>query len=440
MHKASFAIATITGLIGTAAAGPRNVCGDLKAASSGGGETAERAKAAEKALCSGIDDPDTIWSLDVAEPTDTERAALVGYGLLNGGGFGSSELNSIGVLIGVALLDTDQFALDKLDPDLRNGRMKQAFDKLDKWKKKRAELEADKRWKQILAAYAAGNKAWFDATKAHQDELAKARELHEAARTADTANGCTAKAYALIAPLLAAARPDSVDKLRDTLEGYVVSPAYRALTECAVAEKLKGTITGLTSQPGYDGSKTSNFRIDSIPGPRAAGIKAANEAIAKILKEDSQFPLHSAGTGPSWGNGQQMLMMNSQFPYQTDATVASVKPNKDGKVVVSFKTETRDQPTFACKDTKQIQRILNTGNIEYVQDCKQTGVVKLKNTPLPIAVGAPFAAGLKPGTFVTYVWLGGPYDKAPTVEDGSIIFKWEGPKKKKLTGWGGFAW
>jgi hypothetical protein len=380
---------------------------------------------------------------DVAEPSDAERGAHVASCLAGHFDTPHSE-QVVAEIYASCARDIEALQLDKLDKTTRT-RGKRSFDQIDAWKKKRAELEADKNWKRLFDAYDAGYDAWLESAKAHADVLAGAAELQRAVDgDAEQAKGCSAKAATLVGAQLAAVKPKTLDEVRKALEDPITYPAYRALIACTVVDKLGAQAAAMTSKPGYDKNSTLGFRVEPVHGPRAAGAAAANAALAKILADNPKFGLRSFGRGgSSWREDIEMpahLAVTGTHPYQTDGTVATVKPQKDGKVLVTFKTETLVHDTETCVDTKTIQRIDANGDIEYQRDCRVTGTEKEKVTPLPIFVDAAFAAGVKPGRLVTYVWTGGSFDKPGTQEPGAIMMIWTDAKKKTLAGWGGFAW
>jgi hypothetical protein len=119
-------------------------------------------------------------------------------------------------------------------------------------------------------------------------------------------------------------------------------------------------------------------------------------------------------------------------------TIAAIKPDKDGKLLVTFKTETIVRDIASCKATSQISRINSDGTVDYIQDCHVSGQEKEKVTPHPIFVAKAWAAGLKPGKMISYFFSGN--SMGTKVTDGTVAMIWTDAKRTAITGWAGLSW
>ncbi|MFP2929905.1 hypothetical protein ACLESO_32865 [Pyxidicoccus sp. 3LG] len=127
-----------------------------------------------------------------------------------------------------------------------------------------------------------------------------------------------------------------------------------------------------------------------------------------------------------------------QFDFRTGpaekekGTVASVKKAADGMVKVTFKKEKLKEPVWDCKETNKIDRIDDSGNLVYRQDCKfkkwQTVVIEVN----PVTVEERFASALKAGRYAEII----------TFDDrvAMPLRVFDTPKRGKLFGVAGFGW
>lgn len=333
---------------------------------------------------------------------------------------------------------------------IANPRVEKAWDKnAPLWRAKVAELASNAKWKPLLAAYKQGADKWLAGARAHADDIAKARELQASAeRDPAAAKGCTATAAKMMQGYLAAAKPKTLEALRGALADPLGYQIYAAMLACSAADELGPEAWVLTEQPSAM-SKTialaDTFEVDPARGPRIAGALAVNAVLvkSKMSKQelrDMQFL--SPGDAPK--RDERLAAVRSAngdklSGFQPDSgTVAAIKPDGDGRLLVTFKSETIKRDTETCKSTGEIERINADGTVQYRQWCQVTGSETEKVTPHAVIIAKELAAGLKPGTVVSYFWKGGSFSKGP--DQGAIHTIWKDAKKKEIAGWAGTSW
>ena len=420
----------------TARAGSRDFCQTSPDPAAG-----ERAAAVHDVVCKG--GTTKPWLLDVPDPTELEIFANA----TECAGLRPEVESDAGHFLAWCLDDfakIDDARAKKLVDQLGIARRREGSDWLEnapKWRKKLAELAANPRWKPLFEARAKGVSDWNSALAANRPLYDQAVEL----RTGATA-GCTAKALQLLTQFLAKTKPATLDAVRTALADPVGYEIYTTALACSAAEGLGGEAFVLMNQPPqWEGGMSSadDFKVGWQYGPRVAATVAVETELAKLAKTDAKLArLHVHAATPTREERNEPLVranpdgVSGYHPAR--GTIAAMKPQSDGRVLVTFKTETLVHDVGECHKTNQIWRIDADGTVEYWQDCKVTGQEKERVTPHAIYVHKDLTAGLKVGRMVSYFWHGGAYDKNPT--DGTIHTIWADAKRKAITGWAGTSW
>lgn len=161
-------------------------------------------------------------------------------------------------------------------------------------------------------------------------------------------------------------------------EGYL---AYRALRLCADGVSAAAAIKDDELGPAY------TFR-----GPRTEMIAAWMRAAGEITFDSRDLDMPSLlRQAPS------LRYVESYLPNPSRGVISAIEPEGDA-VRISFKRTTAT--IDACTNwqaTNRIERIDDQGNVQYRQECRGWGKVKLDTTADEILLGTVYAAGLKPG-------------------------------------------
>jgi hypothetical protein len=401
-----------------------------------------RAMAVHELLCGSGGRVDGELALDVPDATELERFANATHCV----GLRPNMDSDVLVFVTWCVDDVAAFddahahrMLDKLGFP-KSMRVAADWDHAPAWRAKMKELAADPTWKTLIEARNKGAEAWAAAVKANEDVYKQSRELR----------ACTAgnapKALQLLQQYLAKSKPTTLDAVRTALEDPVGYEVYYAVLACMAADEQGGEAFVLAFQPPqWEGGMSSadDFKVSPQAGPHLAGAAAMAVELVKLQKTDERFahlnspvrlPSHKELIEPVYRANPKGV---SHF-HPARGTIAALAPQKDGRQLVTFKTETIVRDVGTCTTTNKINRINADGTIEYWQDCKVTGQEKEKVTPHAIYVAKDLAAGLKPGRMVSYFWQGGSFDKGPS--DGTIHTIWADAKRKAIAGWAGTSW
>jgi len=264
-------------------------------------------------------------------------------------------------------------------------------------------------WKRILDGVIAEEKlygelpaamarAWTDWDGTYQARKAIFDEVIAFERSAadvggDGFKGCGEKLRPHLAAILTAARPKTLAEAKAALTGPVAAPLVRALGACEILE-------GRSIQ----GATLLGAAADGVSrGPRAAGQIALRVAVERIVQKRKTFPIKpDAIATPPGGNWMDDLVEEELKKTDWKATepvkaeVASVK-KIDGGVSVQFRKRIDRRQDYDCQPTGRIEAVATNGTIQWEQDCKKAGILKVDLTPKPIFVQTPFAARVAPG-------------------------------------------
>ncbi len=146
-------------------------------------------------------------------------------------------------------------------------------------------------------------------------------------------------------------------------------------------------------------------------GPRAAAYFAAIAALTQIKADRTKFPLERNDINfysRNWVYERAMSYPSEKTIKEIgwhgdagEATVASVKKEKDGVLVTFVKTKTQVMSTN-CTTTNRIVTFEHDGDPIYARNCKNTGMVTVNTTPMPIKVPEAWAEGIKAGAIVKF--------------------------------------
>jgi hypothetical protein len=426
-----------------------NFCKSHTALKSGSVDEIERAKLVDEALCkSSRLEP---YYFDGVELTEVERFAHVTACLAHEPNGGGNRVAEFVAFCADDLAHFDDATAKAMLKKLGVGgyAIETVWNKhAPEWRTKLTELKTDAKWKPLLAAYHQGADAWGAAETKHHDDIVKARELQQSAeRDPSAAKGCTATAAKLMQAYLGAAKPKTLEAVRGALADPLGFQIYSAFLACTAADQLGPAAWVLTEQPpAAGGMKTADyFEVEPVRGPRIAGALAANAELVKSkpskeeLKELSFFSKASLPKREDRLGAVGVANGGSIAGFKAETgTIAAIKPEQDGRVLVTFKTESVKYDTETCHPTKQIARIGLDGTIEYGQWCEVTGSETVKVTPHAVIIPKELAGGLKPGRVVSYFWKGGSFSKGP--DQGAIHTIWKDAKKKEIVGWAGTSW
>jgi hypothetical protein len=411
-----------------------NFCQSHKPPTSGPREGRMRAKAVYAALCEASDES---WWLDVETATEQEKFAHATACLMSRPAVDDDVATFIAWCADDAATFDENKGMAMLKQlGLDRTRAATSWSSAAAWQKKTNQLANDPRWRPILEAAAQGRAGWHASVDADRELFAQASEL-----AAKAEPGCTVKASDLMAQYLAKQKPKTLDALRAALETPVGFRLYWTMYECAGID-ADGPETHVMyyAPPRWQGTSADELRIDPARGPRAAAALAVDLALEKSSdRKLSRLRVRTTGGLDRDMRREPEWLTNKTVHYEQAAgTIAAIKPEKDGKVLLTFKTETLVHDVGTCKSTREIARINSDGTVEYVQDCHVSGQEKERVTPHAVRIGKPWAAKLKVGKMISYFYQSAASDKEAS--DGAVSLIWTDAKRTALSGWAGLGW
>jgi len=275
-------------------------------------------------------------------------------------------------------------------------------------------------WDEWMKAYEANKAAIDDAWKFEED-------FQRDGKTAT--QGCGEKLRAHLWKYIAEAKPESHEAAVARATDQVGHPL---LWSWAMCEAIEGNIPAATA--GYVLLGGSRF----WRGPREAMYWAVAEALAD---EDNQ----KLGLTPTSLRGRpsdepykwlRKLEAKKQYGANAEGQIAAVKKQGEG-LYVTFKKVSWKEPVFRCTETNKIDRISESGQVIYRQECVQTGTETVEKTETPVLVPAAYATGLKAGQFAKFRSLDAKGGQERTAVPEDLYTNME---RKKLVGFLGATW
>jgi hypothetical protein len=281
---------------------------------------------------------------------------------------------------------------------------------------------------QAFAAWVktrAANAAAFDAAAAVEDQLRGGNRKEVA--------GCGPTLRKLLQAHVAAVGPKTVDEIRDAATDDVGTPLLRALITCDAFEERYGLVDAEVKLEGAG-------RVHR--GPRTAAFWAAMDRVTEIVKDKTKFLAQPARFGAPLPRleleanpihvAYEATFNKAHLDRGAKGTVAAVKPQGDG-VMVSFRTESWQEPILDCHDTNRVDRILADGRLEYRQSCVSRGTRTAHSTLRPVWMPRDLAAGLKAGVVMSLQ-----IDDTPSPPQGFPLEVYADAGKKHLVQYAGF--
>jgi hypothetical protein len=199
-----------------------------------------------------------------------------------------------------------------------------------------------------------------------------------------------------------AVKPKTKEEVRDAVNDEVGQPVLKALIACDSLEQR------------YDITDTEMKLLGSgrvRRGPRTAAYWAAVDALGKIVEDKPKFLAKPQRFGvrlpeltgdDNWIHvAYESTFNQTSFDKDQKGQVAGVKA-QNGGVVVSFKTQSWQEPTWNCRETNKIDRISADGRVEYRQSCVATGMETVHATPPTVWIRKDLAAGIAPGVTMEF--------------------------------------
>ena len=232
--------------------------------------------------------------------------------------------------------------------------------------------------------------------------------------------GCGDAVRAELQKILSERKPATQDALRTLFAERPVSMLGSALLVCDGGVDGREPLAALFSKNVQSGL--------TLWGPRVV----ARQASARHLVEhkDEVPSIERLSPGSHFG-GSFDFRTGGSTQYEK-GIIATVAPDADGKVKVTFKQETFKEPIWDCKETDKVDRIDERGRVIYRERCTMKGHEDVTFQVKPVTVEARYATALKPGRYA--VVLSFP-DRAALP---ALVF--DTPNRGQLFGVAGFGW
>lgn len=304
--------------------------------------------------------------------------------------------------------------------------------------KKRASKDPD--WKEFLVtAPERGVAEWRASAAKWKDVLARSNDFERKyfGPSKRAARGCLAGLRGDFEKVAKTLKHDSAQELRESLSDPVASLLYQRMVLCISIDD-DANWAGQLRAIGAD--------VRYARGPRVAAYWASVEALGKILADRERFPVKMADMFLFKDNTiydaalkEAADSKNKQDPmgYVGDSgngVVATVKKSGGG-VEVAFVKVRHQEMGYSCTDTNHVLAIRPNGTLVYRQNCKQTGLYWVDNTPGAITIPAAWAGGVTPGRWLEFKSERG---KPPT-RRALPVSVYADKSKKKLVNWMGLG-
>jgi hypothetical protein len=250
--------------------------------------------------------------------------------------------------------------------------------------------------------------------------------------------GCSAELFKDAEKLIRSYKETSYHGLVDKIAGDPVAALLLSrLSVCDAVDKVFGAPMAFRDMVEHG---------RELRGPRSLAHYALVDAIAAAQPDRPKLLLSL--------NGFWLRMATLTYLYREEVSGSAFMPrdpDKDGVhgviasatkvpdgVKIVWKTQKIVYPEMICHDdTHHPLRINSNGNIEYYRNCKATGKMSSQdNTPAPLIIAAPLAAGVKPGVFAVAGEGAGPVKNG--VQLGFVIYTKKTAADKKISTFFGF--
>ena len=318
------------------------------------------------------------------------------------------------------------------------GAAKMGVDGVEAEVKKRTGKDAD--WKELLVtAPQRGAADWRAAAAKWKAELARSSEFERKyfGPSKRAARDCLPGLRADFEKVAKTLKHDTAHDLRESLSDPVASLLFQRLDLCIA----------LDDDPNWAGQlRAIGSDVRYARGPRVAAYWAAVEALGKIVADRERFPvkvadlywyknnvLYDAALSERSKNKKPVDPMG----YVGDSgngIVATVKKVGDA-VEIAFVKQRHQEMGYSCTDTNHLLAIRPDGTLQYRQNCKQSGLYWIDNTPGGITVPSAWAVGIAPGRVVDFKTERG---QAPK-RRGLPVTVYSDKSRKKLVNWMGLA-
>ncbi|MEO7734617.1 MAG: hypothetical protein ABIY55_26915 [Kofleriaceae bacterium] len=173
-------------------------------------------------------------------------------------------------------------------------------------------------------------------------------------------------------------------------------------------------------------------------GVRTAAYYATLEALGKIRADRERFPLAPSDLAPVIGHLDVLHALRpnkrTSFDYEGSGIVKAVHKIAAG-LHVTFVTSKHQEMSRSCTATNRIVQIRSDGSIQYYQNCRDTGLVTVNNTPEEITIPALLADHIVAGCAIEFGVTGG--HKLERIAVPRVVYA--DKAKKKVVNYVGFA-
>jgi hypothetical protein len=281
------------------------------------------------------------------------------------------------------------------------GRMRIRIAALEAEVKKRS---SDADWKELLVtAPQRGIEAYLAAAQGAAAQIARSNAFEHKAfgPSKRAAAGCLPELRKDFVEVYKKLPHDSPSQARESLSDPVASLLFGRLLVCmdldGDADVHADVASEIYRKLGPD--------VRRARGLRTAAYYATLEALGKIRADRERFPLKPEDL--TWVIGDlevlHKLRPNRQTKFLTEQSGIVKSANKVANGLhVTFMTAKHQEMTRSCANTNRIVQLRSDGSIQYYQNCRDTGLVTVNDTPEEITIPAILADGIVAGRAIEF--------------------------------------
>ncbi len=308
----------------------------------------------------------------------------------------------------------------------------------------KAELDKkskDDGWKQLLVTAPQKGAADFNTSAAKwKAELGRSMEFEKKyfGPSRKALKGCWAdlrKDFVAVAKTLK--HGPSAKETEQSVNDPVASLLFSRLAACAVVD-----------QDAAYANRLLSISRDLRPsrGPRVAAYYAALDAFAEIKEDRKKFPIEAENLkryikSPIHEAASKDIEVSKSkidtMGWAGDAGQGVVKAVKktDKGLQVTWATQKYKTMSQSCTETNRIVMFDHSGRPIYYRKCKDTGMITVDATPIPMTIPTEWTDGIKVGALVEFETARG----NDVNRYGMPIAVFADKNKKKLVNWQGFG-
>ena len=291
----------------------------------------------------------------------------------------------------------------------------------------------DADWKELLiSAPQRGIEAYLAAAQAAEAPIARSNafERKASAGSKRAVAGCLPELRKDFVEVYKKLPHASANQARESLSDPVASLLFSRLLVCMAMDGEE--------EIGSDLYQYVQPDVRKARGVRTAAYYAAIEALGKIRADRERFPIKPEDLQWTVGHLDVLheLRPNKRTSFDFDgAGIVKTVHKIAGGLHVTFVTSKHQEMSRSCTPTNRIVQIRSDGSIQYYQNCRDTGLVTVNDTPEEITIPTLLADGVTPGCAIEFRVSSG--HKLERVAAPRVVYS--DKTKKKVVNYFGFA-